>query len=60
MRHRYLQNNQRSILVPQPELDLPPKLPETTNFVFTNRRKEYSEINAMKVRIALENRIPPL
>lgn len=60
MRHRYLQNNQRSILVPHLELDVPPKLPETTNFVLTNRRKEYSEINAIKVRIALENRIPPL
>lgn len=60
MRHQYLKQNQRTVLIPNPGLDIPPKLPETTNFVLTNRRKEYSEINAMKVKIALENRIPPL
>ena len=40
--------------------DVPPKLPETTNFVLTISRKEYNEMSAMKVRIPLENRIPPL
>ena len=39
---------------------IPPKLPETTNLVFTNRRKEYKEIKAMNVNIALENKMPPL
>ena len=40
--------------------DLPPKLPETTNLVLTRSRKEYREMSAMNVKMALENNIPPL
>ena len=41
-------------------LDIPPKLPETTNFVLTNNKKDHNEIKAMKTRTAVENKIPPL
>lgn len=40
--------------------DAPPKLPETTNFVLTSSRNEYSDIKAMNVKTALENSMPPL
>lgn len=41
-------------------LDIPPKLPETTNLVSINSKNDHSEINAMNTRTRLENRIPPL
>ena len=41
-------------------LDVPPKLPETTNLVLTNNKKDHSEIKAMKTRTKPENKIPPL
>ena len=41
-------------------LDVPPKLPETTNLVLTNNKKDHNEIKAMKTRTKLENKIPPL
>lgn len=45
---------------PYNEPPMSPKLPETTNFVFTSSRKEYREMSAMNVSIRLENKIPPL
>lgn len=41
-------------------LDVPPKLPETTNLVLTNNRKDHNETKAMKVRTRVENKSPPL
>ena len=40
--------------------DAPPKLPDTTNLVLTNNKKDHSEIRAMNTRTKLENKIPPL
>jgi len=42
------------------EGNLPPKLPDTTNLVLTNRINEYSEIRAMSESVIKENNIPPL
>lgn len=39
---------------------IPPKLPETTNLVSTNNKKDHSEIKAIKTRTKAENKIPPL
>jgi len=39
---------------------IPPKLPETTNLVFTNSRNEYKEMQAMKTKVIDENSKPPL
>ena len=39
---------------------VPPKLPGTTNFVFTSSKKEYNEINAIATIVTAENSIPPL
>lgn len=41
-------------------LDVPPKLPETTNLVLTSNKKDHNETKAMKTRTKLENKIPPL
>lgn len=40
--------------------DVPPKLPETTNLVWTNNKNDHSETEAMNTRTTLENKIPPL
>jgi hypothetical protein len=40
--------------------NVPPKLPGTTNFVFTSSRKEYSEMSAIATMVTDENKIPPL
>lgn len=41
-------------------MHIPPKLPGTTNFVFTSSKKEYNEISAMATIVTAENKIPPL
>jgi hypothetical protein len=40
--------------------DIPPKLPDTTNLVFTRSKNEYREIIAMTESVMEENRSPPL
>lgn len=40
-------------------VDIPPKLPDTTNLVLTRSRKEYREIAAMNVKVRAENSSPP-
>jgi hypothetical protein len=40
--------------------DIPPKLPDTTNFVFTRSRNEYREMMAMAESVREENKSPPL
>jgi hypothetical protein len=39
---------------------VPPKLPETTNLVFTNSKNEYREMAAMNTKVMAENNMPPL
>jgi hypothetical protein len=40
--------------------DIPPKLPDTTNLVFTRSRNEYREMIAMAESVIEENKSPPL
>lgn len=40
--------------------DIPPKLPDTANLVFTRSRNEYSEIIAIPESVREENKSPPL
>lgn len=40
--------------------DIPPKLPDTTNLVFTRSKNEYREIIAMAESVIVENKSPPL
>jgi hypothetical protein len=39
---------------------VPPKLPDTTNLVFTSSKNEYRETIAIAESITVENRRPPL
>jgi len=40
--------------------DIPPKLPDTTNLVFTRSKNEYREMRAMAESVIEENKRPPL
>jgi hypothetical protein len=39
---------------------IPPKLPDTTNLVFTRSKNEYKEMRAIAARVKVENKRPPL
>jgi 2-oxoglutarate dehydrogenase complex dehydrogenase (E1) component-like enzyme len=39
--------------------DIPPKLPDTTNLVFTRSKNEYREIMAIAESVRAENKRPP-
>ena len=38
---------------------IPPKLPDTTNLVFTRSKNEYKEMSAIAARVKVENKSPP-
>ena len=40
--------------------DIPPKLPDTTNLVFTRSKNEYRETRATVESVIEENKRPPL
>jgi hypothetical protein len=42
------------------EMKIPPKLPETTNLVFTRSKNEYKEMRAIAASVKVENKRPPL
>jgi hypothetical protein len=39
---------------------IPPKLPDTTNLVFTRSKNEYKEMRAIAASVKVENKRPPL
>jgi len=39
---------------------IPPKLPDTTNLVFTRSKNEYKEMRAIAASVRVENKRPPL
>src|SRR6266851_3367143 len=45
---------------PSEDAYIPPKLPDTTNLVFTRSKNEYREMRAMAEIVREENRRPPL
>lgn len=58
--HQCLMNDCQSMNFTEAMTCIPPKLPETTNLVFTNSRNEYKEMQAMKTKVIDENSKPPL
>lgn len=38
---------------------VPPKLPDTTNLVFTRSKNEYKEMRAIAASVKVENKRPP-
>jgi hypothetical protein len=42
------------------DIDIPPKLPDTTNLVFTRSKNAYREIIAIAESVKVENKRPPL
>ena len=55
-----LKSVRNAAIVITADRDIPPKLPDTTNLVFTRSKNEYREMMAMTESVIEENRSPPL
>jgi hypothetical protein len=55
-----LKSVRNAAIVITADKDIPPKLPDTTNLVFTRSRNEYREMMAMTESVTEENKSPPL